>query len=97
MKKLIILAPRQEEEASPFEKERYQGMTGSLMFLMVETRPDVAFAISTVSRFSKNPSHQHTKAVKIIFRYLKDTDKRGITYGEGQNDNLLIKKYPDSD
>ena len=72
-------------------------MTGSLMFLMVETRPDIAFAISTVSRFSKNPSHQHTKAVKIIFRYLKDTDKRGITYGEGQNDNLLIKKYSDSD
>lgn len=43
-----------DREASPSERERYQGMTGSLMFSMVETRPDIAFAISIVSRFAKN-------------------------------------------
>ncbi len=70
MKKSIPLSQREEGEASPSEKERYQGMTGSMMFSMVDTRPDIAFAKSLVSRFAKNPSHQHTKVVKTILKYL---------------------------
>ena len=74
-------------------------MTGSLMFFMVETRPDIAFAISVVSQFAKNPSRQHTKAVKTIMRYLKATRSVGITYGgeEGGGGDLTIKGYSDSD
>lgn len=71
-------------------------MTGSLMFSMVETRPDIAFATSVVSRFAKNPSHQHTEAVKTILRYLKATKTTGITYG-GEGGDLTIKGYSDSD
>lgn len=46
-------------------------MTGSLIVLMVETKLDIAFAIALAARFFKNPSYQHTKAIKIIFKYLK--------------------------
>lgn len=70
-------------------------MTGSLMFSMVKTRPDIAFATSVASRFSKNPSHQHVEAVKTIIRYLKGTRNRGITYGG--EEKPLIKGYSDSD
>ncbi len=83
MKESIPLSQREEGEASPSEKERYKGMTGSLMFSMVETRPDIAFATSLVSRFAKNPSNQHTEAVKTILKYLKGSKHRGITYGGG--------------
>lgn len=41
-------------------------MTESLMFSIVETRPDIAFAISIASYFAKNPGHQHTKIMKTI-------------------------------
>ena len=85
MKESVPLSQREEGEASPPEKERYQGMTGSIMFSMVETRPDIAFATSLVSRFAKNPSHQHTKAVKTILKYLKGSKHRGITYGGMKN------------
>lgn len=83
-----------EGEATAAERERYQGMTGSIMFSMVETRPDIALATSVVSRFAKNPSHQHSEAVKTIFRYLKAT---GITYGGEEGRDLIIKGYSDSD
>ena len=69
-----------EKKATGAKHERYQGMTGSIIFSMVEIRPDIAFAISVVSRFAKNPSHQHIKAVKTIFRYLKAIRDTGITY-----------------
>ena len=65
------------------------------MFSMVKTRSDIAFAISVASRFAKNPSHQHTEAVKTILRYMKGSRQRGITYG-GQ-DKLSIEGYSNSD
>ena len=95
MKESVPLSQREEAEASPPEKERYQGMTGSIMFSMVETRPDIAFATSLVSRFAKNPSHQHTEAVKTILKYLKGSKHRGITYGG--DEELKIEGYSDSD
>lgn len=95
MKETAILQQRTDGEASSFKKERYQGMTGSITFSMVETRPDIAFATSVASRFAKNPSHQHTEAVKTILRYLKGSRDQGITYG-GQS-KLKVEGYSDSD
>lgn len=69
-------------------------MIGLLMFLMVEIRPDITFAISGASRFAKNPSHTHTKAIKTILKYLKGTKDQGIVYGQG---TLAIEGYSDSD
>lgn len=57
MKESAILEQRIDGEASSSEKDRYQDMTDSVMFLMVETRPDIAFATSIASRFAKNPGH----------------------------------------
>ncbi len=64
---------------------------------MVEMRPDIAFATSVVSRFAKNPSHQHNEVVKTILQYLKATRDTGITYRGEQRGDLIIKGYSDSD
>ena len=81
MKETALFQARTDGQASAAEKKRYQGMTGSIMFLMVETRPDIAFATSVASRFAKNPGSQHTEVVKTILQYLKGSRERGITYG----------------
>ena len=95
MKETALLQPKTEGQALAAERKRYQGMTGSIMFSMVETRPDIAFATSIASRFAKNPDHQHTEAVKTILRYLKGSREREITYS-GQ-EKLLVQGYSDSD
>ncbi len=69
--KEVALGTNFSTEATQTEKERYQGMIGLLMFSMVKTRPDIAFAIEVAACFAKNPSHAHTEAVKTILRYLK--------------------------
>ncbi len=43
------------------------------MYAMLGSRPDIAFAVSMVSRFAANPIPEHTKAAKKILRYLKGT------------------------
>ena len=37
----------------------YSSAVGSLMYTMVCTRPDIAYAIGVVSRFMVNPSKDH--------------------------------------
>lgn len=92
-----IQLPNEGPEASQAKQEQYQGMTRSFMFSMVETRPNIAFATSIVSRFAKNPSRQHTEVIKTILRYLKATKMAGIMYGGNKDGDLTIKAYSDSD
>lgn len=48
----------------------YREAVGSLMYLTLGTRPDIAFGVSLVSRFLDNASDIHVTAVKRIFRYI---------------------------
>jgi hypothetical protein len=43
------------------------------------SRPDIAYALHQCARFSADPREEHSKAVKLISRYLKGTRKKGIT------------------
>lgn len=78
--KEVALGSNLSTKATQAEKERYQGMTGWLMFSMVETRPDIAFSVAVAACFAKNSSPAHTEGVKTILRYLKGSINRGITY-----------------
>jgi hypothetical protein len=48
-------------------------MVGSLMYAILSTRPDIAFSVSVISRYTSNPDDSHLKAVKDIYRYLRGT------------------------
>ena len=71
IKEYTQLLPNNEGTATEAERAKYQGMTGSLMISMVETKPDIAFATSLTSRYIKNQSHLHIEAVKTILKYIK--------------------------
>lgn len=94
IKETALFKQKTKGEKSPSEKKRYQGMTRSFMFSIVETRPDIAFAMSVTSCFAKNPGHQYTEAVKTILQYLKGSNKQRITY-RGQS-RLLVERYSNS-
>ena len=64
-------------------RQRYQAAVGSLMYAMIGTRPDISFAVSAVSQYSKNPGAAHWTAVRRIFRYLNGTRTLGLTYHSG--------------
>ena len=43
------------------------------MYAMMGTRPDIAFAVSVLSRHYHKPTKDHWTAVQGVFRYLKGT------------------------
>ena len=58
-------------------------MIGSLMYLM-NTRPDICFAVNTLSQFLTDPRNVHLITVKNILRYLRGRVDYGIRYDENQ-------------
>ena len=58
------------------------------MYGMISTRPDVAFALSVVSRYQSNLGLPHGKAVKDILKYLRRTNKLFLVYGGVIEQNL---------
>ena len=69
-----------DHKATDTEIRDYQAVIGSLMFAMVCTRPDIAYAVTTLAQFASNPTSAHLQAVKRVLRYLRGTADRRITY-----------------
>jgi len=53
------------------------------MYLMIGTRPDIAFALAVLNRFVSRPQSHHQSALQRLFRYLKGTQSLKITYRRG--------------
>ena len=64
-------------------KVPYASAVGSLMYAMIATRPDIAFALGVVSRYMADPRKRHWQAVKCIMRYMKGTKDMSICFGNG--------------
>ena len=82
--------------ATSAEVKKYQSKIGSLLYLAVHTRPDLAFACSAFSRYLSNPSKQYLLGVNRIFHYINSTTNLGIMY-DGNNCHGGLYGYCDSD
>ena len=51
-----------------------------LMWLSINTSPDIADAVRAASRHNENPTPEGWRNVLRIFEYLKTTADLGITY-----------------
>lgn len=84
------------KQATEKEIKDYQGIVGSVMFAMIGTRPDIANAVSIVSRFAQNPGQDHIKAARRIVAYLNTTCERGIVYGAAKDASTELRGYCDA-
>ena len=87
-------APVDAAEFAVMRDVPYREAVGALNWAALATRPDIAFAVATVARFSANPGMAHWHAVKRIFRYLVGTRDLWLTYGESRR---TLVGYADAD
>ena len=72
----------------------YRQLIGSLMYL-VNSRPDICFAVNTMSQFMCEPRKVHWVVAKHILWYLQGTMDYGLDYRQG--DGVRLAGYTDSD
>ena len=75
------------------EKILYASVNGSIMYVVLCTRPDEAFTLSVRSRFQVNPGERQWEAVKCIVEYLRRTKDLFMIYG---GEELKLQGYTDS-
>ena len=71
----------------------YASVTGSIMYAMLCTKPDVAYAFGIVSMFEVDPGEDHWIAVKNILKYLRRTKDVFLIY---EGSELKLEGYTDS-
>ena len=66
------------------------------MYIALATRPDLAFAVSALSRYNSQPRTSHLEAAKRILRYLRKTADHYLHFNGNDSDGE-ITGYTDSD
>jgi hypothetical protein len=88
----VTQSPATRMEKGVISSIPYASAVGSIMYVMLSTRPDVALALSLTSRYQSNPGTSHWTAVKNILKLLKRTKDMVLVYG-GSNVELDVKGY----
>ena len=75
----------------------YLQVIGSVMYAILGTRPDIMYAVSTLSHYSSHPGIQHINALKHLLHYLKGSMEYGIVYSHDGGGLMGCKSEVKSD
>ena len=70
--------------------ETYQQLIGALLYLAVNTRPDIAASVAILSQHNKEPTTVDWNEVKRVARYLKGTKHYELRLGQEDMSKGLI-------
>jgi len=72
----------------------YRELVGRLLYLCI-TRPDITFAVHTLSQFLSAPTDIHMQAAHKVLRYLKGNPGQGLMYSASSE--LCLNGFSDAD
>jgi transposase InsO family protein len=93
---VLVKAPS-NHTASPQDISWYQSVIGSLMYVSNGTRPDIAFTVNRLSKYSSNPDATHISALKHLLRYVRGTLSYCLTYTGTEDQQPPLIAYCDAD
>ena len=85
-----------QDDGQPMDKPAtdYMHLVGSLLYLSVCTRPDIAQAVGVLSKFMATPTTVHWQAAKGVLRYVAGTTTYGLKF---DGVNIGLTGYCDAD
>lgn len=90
-------APSTTEEREYMADKPYREVLGAIMYAQLGTRPDLSFAVSTLSRFASCAGVAHWKAMLHVLQYIKGTLNYKLTYGGTGCTSITPYGFTDSD
>lgn len=81
-----------EEQSEFMETIPYANDVGSIMYMMIGTRPDLAHSVGIISSFM---AKEHWQTVKWVLRYIRGTSKSKIVFQKRKE--LKLVGYSDLD
>jgi hypothetical protein len=94
----LVKASKEEREAHLSSGNDFRSLVGALNYLSVTTRPDITFAVSSLSQFLNEPgSAQYWEAGIQVLRYLKGTKEIGLRFQCSSNSEDSLEGYANAD
>src|ERR1700759_2170227 len=94
----LLWHPRTIRSALRWPSTPMENAVGSLLFLAMTTRPDIAFSVSVLCCFISNPGQPHWRTVQHLFHYLQGTKDMRLTYrGDKYDPECIFTAFTDSD
>ena len=89
-------AQKMKDPTEPLSEAEFpfRELIGCLMYLAVSTRPDISYAVNSLSQFNSKFGKEHWIGAKRILRYLKGTLDYGLRYSPSDNS---VCGYVDAD
>ena len=87
------MSPQNDLEREEMKRVPYRELVGTLLYVMVATRPDIAYALSVLCKYMANPGRAHWQATKRVLCYLKGTRHIPLVLGG----DLTLCVYSDAD
>lgn len=82
----IKLTRGEEDEALDTSEFKYSELVGSLLYLSVCTRPDIAQSVGALAKYMSKPTQQHWQVAKGVLKYVAGTIDHGISFGHNQEE-----------
>ena len=67
-------------EVNPQLRSEFQQIIGSLLYIMLGTRPDIAYAVTKLSQHAANPAREHLDKARYIVHYLAATSNYALVF-----------------
>jgi len=84
-----------KKQCDPKFRQKYQQLVGSLIYLIIGSRPDIGFAIVKLAQQMANPSNDYYQVGLYLCRYLLATRRYRLIYNGLSNKSLVA--YSNSD
>lgn len=85
-----------EVSTRPYCDVPYRQLIGSLMFLMVGSRPDLAYVVGNLSQHCEDPRQDHRLAGKRVLRCIRGTISTGVVLN-GRTSVDILEGFSDAD
>ena len=74
----------------------YQSRIGGLLYLAIMTRPDILYAVITLSQHTQSPTEHDMAAVERLLRYVAGTIDLTMKYNKSTSSDLQLSAYADA-
>ena len=89
--------PEEFDEDERVENWPFRELVGSLMWLSISIRPDIANSVRAVAKYCTAPRAIHCKAALGILEYINATTEYGITFQRRTLSSISLEVFADAD
>ena len=73
-----------------FGNLHYRSVIGALLYISCCTRPDIAFAVNKLAKYSNNPGIAHYRALLHLIGYIKSTPHKFLKFYSNMKESPLL-------